>query len=107
MGLAFVATRLGFEWTLVARELGVRQEKVEQIQMDHNQNTYHQILLCLQHWRDLPSNNGGAGDPGPVKIQQLVDTLRNDRIEKVDLVEELVSRFNLEITLDDDDDGDG
>ena len=112
-GLAFIATRLGFEWTLLALQLGVRQEKVEQVQMSMR-NAYQQILEVLKFWRDLPAasdhppshrpGSDGEGDAGGDgrgvdKIRQLLRVLRQDGIDKHDLVQEISDKFH--ITLDD------
>lgn len=112
-GLAFIATRLGFEWTLLAVQLGVRQEKLEQVQMSMQANVYQQILEVLRFWRDLPiihSRNpidlqeDGGGDAGKTgngkmleKIYQLLRALRQDGIEKFELVEEIMEKFHIEM----------
>lgn len=111
-GLAFIATRLGFEWTLVALQLGVRQEKVEQVQMSLR-NTYQQILEVLRFWRDLPVisslkssdlQEDGGGDANRSeegkaleKIHQLLQTLQQDGIDKNQLVQEIKDRFHIEL----------
>ena len=110
-GLAFVATRLGFEWTLLAIQLGLQQEKVEQIQMSMR-NAYQQILEALRVWRDLPITNnnntlytqedgggesGGVSDREVAKIRQLLQALRQDGIEKFKLVEEITDKFHLQV----------
>ncbi|KAK7113399.1 malignant fibrous histiocytoma-amplified sequence 1 homolog [Littorina saxatilis] len=107
-GLAFIAARLGFEWILLALQLGVRQETVEQIQMSPRPVVY-QIIEVLRHWRDLPDNNthrhqDGGGDNAGVqrerevdKIRKLLQTLRQDGIEKFELVEEISQRYQIDL----------
>lgn len=104
VGLAFIATRLGFEWQTLVLHLGLLQATVEQIIMNHP-NTYHRILSALQYWRDhAPANNNnnnhhqGAGDQGgPTnKIQQLLNALIQDGIEKFELAEEIRNRFQIQ-----------
>ncbi|KAK7502424.1 hypothetical protein BaRGS_00006377 [Batillaria attramentaria] len=99
VGLAFIATRLGFEWQTLALHLGLLQPTVEQIIMDHP-NTYHRILSALQLWRDdHPNSNNnrdrGGGDSRPNKIQQLLRALIQDGIEKFELAEEIRQRFQI------------
>lgn len=111
-GLAFIATRLGFEWTLLAILLGVPQEKLEQVQMSMQANVYQQILEVLRFWRDLPIHSGnpvdlqkdGGGDAGRAgngkvrgKIFQLLRALRQDGIEKFELVDQIMEKFHIEM----------
>lgn len=104
-GLMFIASRLGFDWIRIVTQLGLRNERVQQIQMTH-QDIYQQIFTGLQDWRDQNSNNnnnntiGGAIGDGEnldsgqrKKIQDLLTVLSSDGIERMDLVQEIEAKY--------------
>lgn len=46
--LSRVAAKLGFEWTMVALELGLSQSNIEQIQINNKYDGVHKmIFMCL------------------------------------------------------------
>ncbi|KAL8584951.1 hypothetical protein ACOMHN_043587 [Nucella lapillus] len=93
-GLMFIASRLGGDWTLLMFELRVRSETVQQMQMNHPHNAFLQILDTLRHWMKMsPPHPKAKGDVGEWKVQQLLQALRMDGIDNVDLAEEIQNKF--------------
>ncbi|XP_071112245.1 malignant fibrous histiocytoma-amplified sequence 1 homolog [Haliotis cracherodii] len=89
-GLGYIASRLGFEWTLIALQLGLSQAQIEQIQMKHPQRPYHQIHEALSTWRNR-ENVGSVED----RLAQLLTVLESEEIGRNDLAETLRERFHL------------
>lgn len=100
--LIFIATSLGFNWQLVMLQLGLKQERVEQIQMDHPRS-YNQILNALQDWREAPANinssdmtAGGDGESNEHrKLRQLLSVLNS--MDRQDLVDSICERFHVSV----------
>ncbi|XP_076459454.1 malignant fibrous histiocytoma-amplified sequence 1 homolog [Babylonia areolata] len=93
-GLAFLATRLGFQWTNLMALLGVTSVTMEQKQMSYPNNAYMQILETLRHWSRMPPQ--GDGDTHDMKVRQLLKALVADGIENFELAEEIQNRFHLQ-----------
>ncbi|XP_050418496.1 malignant fibrous histiocytoma-amplified sequence 1 homolog [Patella vulgata] len=88
-GLAFIASDLGFNWSLVMGQLGIAQSHIEVIQLDNPNQTYKQILNCLRKWKD--SSNNSDDD----KIEELLRVLGSDEIGRMDIVEKIRDKFQL------------
>ncbi|XP_062587393.1 malignant fibrous histiocytoma-amplified sequence 1 homolog [Saccostrea cucullata] len=89
LGLMYVAAKLGFDWTLVVSNLGLKQAEIEQIQMDNPYKVIHMISIALQRWRDRQD-----GQSDEVLLQQLFSALEN--CNRRDLVDELRQKYNIQ-----------
>ncbi|XP_061183922.1 ankyrin-3-like [Saccostrea echinata] len=84
----YVAAKLGFDWTLVVSNLGLKQAEIEQIQMDNPYKVINMISIALQRWRDRQD-----GQSDEVPLQQLFSALKN--CNRMDLVDELQQKYNI------------
>ncbi|KAL3854054.1 hypothetical protein ACJMK2_013336 [Sinanodonta woodiana] len=89
LGLAYVASRLGADWNLVALNLHLTQPEIERIQMDNPTQTLNQIRKALTTWF---SRSYSMDDHE--KVQQLMNAL--EASSRNDLVFELKERFRIE-----------
>ncbi|KAJ8320117.1 hypothetical protein KUTeg_001704 [Tegillarca granosa] len=88
MGLSYVASKLGAEWSLVALNLGLSQPEIEQIQLDNPYQTVKQTTTSLVRWRDR-QNNGSEDDILNILLKTLKDCDRGD------LVKELQEKYGI------------
>ena len=88
-GMMFVASQLGFEWTLVTLSLGLTQAQIEQIQMSYPQQAFRQITTALTTWRDARDVSDDE------KISQLLTTFETEEIGKTELAELIRERYGL------------
>ena len=88
-GLRNVAANLGVEWITVARDLGLTQPEVEQIQLDNPYKTVKQSSTALLRWRDRQHDQAESDS-----ITMLMESLRE--AERNDLVDDLKEKFHLE-----------
>ncbi|XP_076089133.1 malignant fibrous histiocytoma-amplified sequence 1 homolog [Mytilus galloprovincialis] len=92
IGLMYVASKLGFEWTQVALALGTTQPEIEQIQLDNPYQTTRQIIVVLIRWRDRQMNRSQEES-----IRQLVRALEIP--ERQDLIDDLRKKYNLPVDI--------
>ncbi|OPL32798.1 hypothetical protein AM593_04270, partial [Mytilus galloprovincialis] len=92
IGLMYVASKLGFEWTQVALALGTTQPEIEQIQLDNPYQTTRQIIVVLIRWRDRQMNRSQEES-----IRQLVRALEIP--ERQDLIDDLRKKYNLPVDM--------
>lgn len=90
MGLMYVASKLGFEWTQVALALGITQPEIEQIQLDNPYQTTKQIIVALIRWRDSQHNR-----PQEDTIRQLLRALEVP--ERRDIIDDLKSKYGIDV----------
>ncbi|XP_041375024.1 malignant fibrous histiocytoma-amplified sequence 1 homolog [Gigantopelta aegis] len=88
-GLMFVASQVGFEWTQISFRLGLTQAQIEQIQMSHPMQAFHQITTALTTWRDARDVSDDE------KISQLLTVLESEEIGKNELADLLRERYDL------------
>lgn len=89
MGLMYVASKLGFEWTQVALALGITQPEIEQIQLDNPHQTTKQIIVVLIRWRDRQRNH-----PQQDTIKQLIGALEVP--ERQDIIDDLKEKYGID-----------
>ena len=89
MGLMYVASKLGFEWTQVALALGITQPEIEQIQLDNPHQTTKQIIMALIRWRDRQRNR-----PQQDTIKQLIGALEVP--ERQDIIDDLKEKYGID-----------
>ncbi|KAI8761164.1 malignant fibrous histiocytoma-amplified sequence 1 [Biomphalaria glabrata] len=87
-GLAFLASHLGKNWSILMLRLGLLQSKVEQLQMNYPSDSYRQIFGALQSYRE-------DGTTGPDKVTLLLDVLGSEDIGRQDLVDLLKEKYSL------------
>uniref|UniRef100_A0A2C9KTS2 Roc domain-containing protein n=1 Tax=Biomphalaria glabrata TaxID=6526 RepID=A0A2C9KTS2_BIOGL len=87
-GLAFLASHLGHNWSILMLRLGLLQSKVEQLQMNYPSDSYRQIFGALQSYRE-------DGTTGPDKVTLLLDVLGSEDIGRQDLVDLLKEKYSL------------